>query len=116
MLNLILEIIVEIIISILLHESLHYLVARKLKLNPQVKMHNLILSITYKNTHEDIKNLFVGAAPLLMVTLIFILPNNKWFVFKVMCFCQIFNILPICADGEVILLSIINLLKKHEKK
>ena len=114
MLKLIIGMIIQIIISIVLHESLHYLVAKRLKLYPQVKIHNLIPSVIYQNTHDYIKNLLVSIAPLSMLTLVYILPD-KWYVLKVMCFCQIFNLFPFTQDGEVILLSIINLLK-HEKK
>lgn len=112
MLNVLLQVIIEIILSIILHEFFHYLTAKVLKLEPTIKLKYLIPSVVYKNTKEDVKNLIVSAAPLLMILLTFIIPEDKFIVFKIMCLCQIINIFPITADGEIILLSIMNLLKK----
>ncbi|WP_236700984.1 metalloprotease family protein [Kandleria vitulina] len=104
--------IIEIILSIILHEFFHYLTAKALKLEPKIKLKFLVPSVVYKNTKDNIKNLIVSSSPLLMILLTFIIPENKVIVFKIMCLCQLINIFPITADGEIILLSIMNLLKK----
>lgn len=72
-------------------------------------------SISYQNKQEHLHNLLIsGLAPSILVVIGLLLPGNEivWFLTKIFCLANIFNLMPITNDGEVILLSFYNIIKE----
>lgn len=100
---------------VIVHEGIHYITAYCLGLSPKVKLSLRSPSVTYKNKGCDIKNLLVsGIAPIILIIAgIFI--NGKdiiSFYTKILCLSNVFNLLPFTTDGEVIVMSILNIVRK----
>lgn len=101
---------------VIFHEAIHWLFAKFFHRQPKLKFHYFITPIiSYKNNHNDIQNLIISSsAPIILIVIgIFIDgDNSNLIVLKIMCFANILNLFPVTTDGEVILLSILNLFKK----
>lgn len=108
--------IIVIISAVILHEIIHYFFALLFRRGPTIKMKNLITpTISYKNNQSDIQNLVIASSAPLILIFIGILVDNDTdvlLIFKLMCLANIFNLLPFTVDGQVILLSLFNILRK----
>lgn len=103
------------LLLVILHESLHFLTAYLLNLSPEIKFNFCCPSIKYQNQESNFKNLLVSAlSPIIIIGLGVILKDYSIYGFytKVLCFSNIINLFPVASDGEVILISIIRLVKK----
>lgn len=104
-----------VILTIVIHELFHYLVALFLGYSPRFGIEkNLMPYVQFQNSNRDVDNLLIAlSAPLGMFCVGLFLPNILIFrLVKFVCLINIIHILPICSDGQIILLSIINQLKK----
>ncbi|ANU10841.1 membrane protein [Planococcus antarcticus DSM 14505] len=109
---------VFIVISIvILHEAIHWMFALLFRRVPTLKFEHFFTPvITYKNNQSDIQNLIISAsAPLGLFTVGLLIEADSGILvlIKIMCLANIFNFLPLTADGQVILLSLLNMLKKR---
>ncbi|MPQ22956.1 hypothetical protein CKN86_04325 [Carnobacterium divergens] len=103
---------------LLVHESLHFFVAIFLQYDPQlVKINPIAFKISYTNRNRPIDNLMIASIPAIVLSIVgLMIPLNYYtLILKLSCLVNIFNLLPITADGEIIVLSIIQILKKKEK-
>lgn len=102
-------------LTIILHELCHYLTAKLLGYSPKLGFEkNLMPYISFQNKHKDIDNLLIAlSAPLGLFGLGFLLPDVPMLqVVKLICMMNIIHVLPIFSDGQVILLSVLNQLRK----
>lgn len=102
-------------LTLVLHECCHYLTAYLLGYSPKIGIEkNLMPYVRFQNRQRDSDNLLIAlSAPLGMFGIGLLIPNVFGLQFiKVVCLLNILHLLPICSDGQVILLSIINQLKK----
>ncbi len=107
---------ISIPIAVTIHEYIHYVFAKLFKMNPKLNFNWGTPSITYSNGNNDFHNLIIASsAPLVMIVLGLVIPNSVMFLcFKLMCFSNIFNVTPFTTNGEVILLSLINILRRKK--
>lgn len=107
------------LLSVLLHEGVHIYFACVFKLKPKLRISKFGTPIVqYKNNNNYIQILIVAvSAPILLISISLVLPNsNMYILFKVMGLCNVFNLLPVTADGEVALYAILHLWKDHQRK
>ncbi|GAA2966325.1 hypothetical protein [Ligilactobacillus murinus] len=100
--------------TFLIHESFHYIVARLFGYNPKFVFSSYFSpTIIYTNRGEDLKNLCISlAGPLGTVIIGMLVPDIDLFnLFKIVCFLHLICLTPITADGQVILLSILNIVR-----
>lgn len=103
--------------AVRLHEILHYLVARALHYQACFKhVGVLAFQVEYRNQNRPLDNFLIAFISPFLLTLIGILiPLNYYtLVLKVTCLMNLFNLLLFTADGEVILLSIVQLIQKEK--
>lgn len=76
----------------------------------------LAFQVEYRNQNRPLDNFLIAFISPFLLTLIGILiPLNYYtLVLKVTCLMNLFNLLPFTADGEVILLSIVQLIQKEK--
>lgn len=76
----------------------------------------LTFQVEYRNQNRPLDNFLIAFISPFLLTLIGILiPLNYYIlVLKVTCLMNLFNLLPFTADGEVILLSIVQLIQKEK--
>ena len=118
------EIFVLVVITILsvyvavgLHEILHYLVARVLRYQAYFKHVGILAcQVEYRNRNCQLDNFLIAfISPFLLTIIGILIPLNYYtLVLKVTCLMNLFNLLPFTADGEVILLSIVQLIQKEK--
>lgn len=101
---------------VILHEAIHWIFALLFRRSPILKFQNFFTPvIIYKNNQSDIQNLIISvSAPLILFTAGLLLESYSGIlvVIKIMCLANFLNFLPITTDGQVILLSLLNMLKK----
>lgn len=84
--------------AVRLHEILHYLVARALHYQACFKhVGVLAFQVEYRNQNRPLDNFLIAFISPFLLTLM-----------------NLFNLLPFTADGEVILLSIVQLIQKEK--
>ncbi|WP_210469308.1 metalloprotease family protein [Sporosarcina sp. 6E9] len=110
---------VFIVISIVvLHEAIHWAFALLFRRDPTLKFEHFFTPvITYKNNQSDTQNLIISAsAPLILFTVGLLIESDSGMLvmIKLMCLANFFNLLPVTADGQMILLSLLNMLKKKQ--
>ncbi len=101
---------------VICHEVIHWIFAKWFHRHPKIEFYQFITPVvTYKNNDNDLQNLIISAsAPIILTILGILIDGNTGTIFiKIMCLFNAFNLLPIATDGEVILLSVINLLRKE---
>lgn len=112
--------IVSLIVVVILHEYIHWIFAKIFNRHPSVTISKFFTaSIQYQNNGKDFENLVIAASPGLILPLFsFIIPqNNLYFIMiKIFSFLNFLNLLPLTADGEVILLSLLNIIMPRKKK
>lgn len=105
--------------AVTIHECFHYAVAKICGADPRFSIQKLTPSVSFKNRHNDLHNLLVAlAGPLPLVIIGFCLINRinaHTTIFMLMCLTNVFNLIPVTADGQVILLSILNMIKSRSK-
>lgn len=105
--------------AVTIHECFHYAVAKICGADPRFSIQKLTPSVSFKNRHNDLHNLLVAlAGPLPLVIIGFCLINRTnahTTIFMLMCLTNVFNLIPVTADGQVILLSILNMIKSRSK-
>ncbi|EGQ2898571.1 hypothetical protein EEJ54_05635 [Staphylococcus pseudintermedius] len=74
-----------------------------------------VVSVSYKNNHNSFQNLVIAAsAPFICVSLGLILLILGYLNILTLVFLSnIFNFLPVTQDGQIILISVINILKSN---
>ncbi|WP_430786894.1 metalloprotease family protein [Virgibacillus flavescens] len=110
---------VLIVISIVaLHEAIHWVFALLFRRDPSFKFQRFFTPvITYKNNQSDTQNLIISAsAPVILFTAGLLIESNSGVLvlIKIMCLANFFNLLPVTADGQMILLSLLNIRKKRQ--
>lgn len=106
------------LVIVLSHELLHFFMAKKLGYQPRMEPIKFWgAKVVYANRQNHFHNLIIAGIPTLcLVTLGFLIPNTvNFIVCKLLCLINIFNLLPFTADGEIILLSVVMLIKKGKK-
>lgn len=110
------EMIGGIFIVIIFHEMMHWIFAKIFRRQPKIKILKFLTpTVVYDNNQNDWQNLIIASsAPFILIALGLCITIDSIFTFtiKMMCFTNFFNLLPITTDGELILLSLLNLLKK----
>lgn len=104
--------------TIVIHEFFHYIIAKLFGYRPKLLFSSYLSpTITYENKHDHLSNLIISAVgPLGTAVLGAIVPNIQLFsLFKIVCFLHLVCLLPITADGQVILLSILSIIKNRFK-
>lgn len=99
---------------LLFHEGIHLFCAKILGYKPVlVKISPWAFKVSYKNKHIAIDNLIIAIMPAIVLIIIgIIIPLNYWtFILKLACLINFVNLLPITGDGEMIFLSIFQILK-----
>ncbi|WP_418080403.1 hypothetical protein [Streptococcus halotolerans] len=84
-------------------------------MSPKVKASLRSPSIVYKSTGNNINNILVsGIAPTILIILGMFINGRDIISFytKILCLSNILNLLPFTTDGEVILMSILNIVRK----
>ncbi|MFT8916333.1 MAG: hypothetical protein ABF899_00540 [Oenococcus sp.] len=101
-----------------LHESIHFITARLFHLRPVFKINLFLLPvISYKNPGRDAQNLVVALSAPVGLIILGMLINSEIPYFglaKILCLTNVVNLLPITTDGEVIFLSVYNLIKENK--
>lgn len=105
--------------AVVIHEFLHFLVAKILHVNAKLKINSFFTPVIYyKNPKSDIKTLLIAIlSPMLMILLGLTINKhlNYLIAFKIVCLSNFLNLLPVTGDGEIIFMSIFNLIKKGRK-
>ncbi|MFT9267222.1 hypothetical protein [Oenococcus sp.] len=105
-------------ILVSLHESLHFIAAKVFHLRPVFKINRFLLPmISYKNPGRDAQNLVVALSAPVGLIILGMLINSEIPYFglaKILCLTNVANLLPITTDGEVIFLSVYNLIKENK--
>lgn len=97
------------------HEGIHFLTAYVMGLSPKLNCHVLKPSVYFRNKRNDIKNLIVATSSPLLLTSYGVMMNPEDILTlytKILCLTNLLNFLPFTSDGEVILISIINLVRR----
>lgn len=100
----------------IIHESIHYIFAFIFKREELTfKINPLHCYVSYKNNNNDLQNLIISLSSPLLITLIgFIIliyfPSIRGI--GILCFFNIINFTPLTSDGEVILISVINIVRR----
>lgn len=111
---------VQTICVVVAHELLHYGAARALGLSPSLSLVNpLRPAVVYRNRHVDWKNCLVAIAPGIILpaigfTVLHVYPT-LW-VFALLAISNLVNLLPITADGEIVLLSLWNIMQNEKNQ
>lgn len=111
--------ILSIMLSLIIHELSHVLMAKGLGYQPHIQRKGILnFAVTYRNQQNDKHNLMIAAiAPVMSIMVGILLPNGQnLLLLKLFCLSNIFNLLPVTSDGEVILLSVINILRKRRNE
>ncbi|EGQ3129994.1 metalloprotease family protein [Staphylococcus pseudintermedius] len=113
----ILKILFDFLFVAFIHESTH-LICAKLYRRKDIKINVnklFVVSVSYKNNHNSFQNLVIAAsAPFICVSLGLILLILGYLNILTLVFLSnIFNFLPVTQDGQIILISIINILKSN---
>lgn len=116
------EIIVQlplVLLTVVVHELLHYLTAYFLGYNPKFEFEKfLVPSVKFLNKGRDIDNFMIAlVAPVGMELIGLLIPDNNAFLAlaRIVCFLNVLHIFPFCTDGQVILLSLLNIVRKGGK-
>lgn len=113
---LVLETLFGVFMVIIFHEMIHWVIAKIFCRQPKILFSKLMTpTIVYVNNQNDWQNLIItSSAPLIVITIGLFITVDSIFTItvKILCLMNIFNLFPITTDGEVIILSILNLLKK----
>lgn len=99
---------------LIVHEWIHLLVAKLLKYKAYIKRINpLAFQVVYPNQHRPFDNLLIaGSSPLILFVIGCFMPLNFYtIIVKLASLSNFFNLLPITGDGEIILLSILQIYK-----
>lgn len=99
-------------IVVSLHESIHFVVAKILKLSPHFYVSKYgTPTVKYKNENKYFKTFLTSiSAPIVVVVIAILLPESDQFnLIKLMGLLNIFNLLPITTDGEVAIYALIKL-------
>lgn len=118
-LRLLLIYILSIYSILIIHEFLHLIVAKFFKYNTNIKKFAIFpFKVEYVNNNKPLENLLIAIiSPLFLFLVGVIIPLNYYTVIlKLTCVINFFNLLPITADGEVILLSIFQILERKKNK
>ncbi len=100
------------------HELIHLFTARFLKYKARVRCINILaFKVEYINKHKPVDNLLIaGISPVVLFIIGIFIPLNFYtLLIKLMCVGNFFNLFPITADGEIILLSIFQIFKRRHK-
>ena len=101
--------------TIFVHEAIHWITAILLGYSPRVNWNFFIPSISYQNKQEHLHNLLIaGSAPGILFIIGLLLSGHEivWFLVKIFCLANVFNLMPITNDGEVIFLSFYKIIKE----
>ncbi|TAA65571.1 hypothetical protein D2908_09805 [Streptococcus sp. LQJ-218] len=108
-----------VLLTVVIHEMLHYLTAYFLGYNPKFEFENfLVPSVKFINKGRDVHNFIIAlAAPTGLVLIGLLIPSNNAFLslVRIVCFLNVLHIFPFCTDGQVILLSLLNIMRKGGK-
>lgn len=106
-------------LTIILHELCHFYMASLLGYSPKFGLENgFIPTVTYPNKERDFDNLIIAlSAPLTLFLVGSLLPSHiPWLTLtKFVCFIHFLHILPTFEDGQVIFLSLVNIMKGLKK-
>ncbi|MGW7948363.1 metalloprotease family protein [Staphylococcus xylosus] len=116
----ILKILLYFLIVSVVHELTHYVFAKIYK-REQVKINiNKVyaFSVSYKNNHNSVQNLIISlSAPLVCVIIGLIYFKLGYFnILTIVFLINIINFFPVTRDGQVILISLINIIKNSKTK
>ncbi|MFV0556512.1 MAG: hypothetical protein ACK5LM_05375 [Lactovum sp.] len=106
----------SIYLILIVHEYLHFLLAKFLKYEVSIIcVHPLAFKLVYENKNKALENLLIAAfSPAFLFVIGILLPSNVYtLLLKLSCLSNFFNLLPITADGEVILLSLVQIFRKR---
>ncbi|QNR22161.1 hypothetical protein HNY42_14805 [Exiguobacterium sp. Helios] len=102
-----------------IHESIHWCFALLFRRQPRVTFDRFLTpTVRYHNTHVDWQNLIISAsAPLLLFSFGIWVEGNSgaWVVVKILCLANVFNFFPITTDGQMIFLSLVNMIQKQRR-
>lgn len=107
--------IIVLLMAVLLHESIHFLVALALDYHPKIKWSVFYPAVYYENKQNHYHNILIAcSAPLSMIAIGLLIKGNDTVTTGLKCFClaNIFNLLPVTNDGEVILLSLCRMIRR----
>lgn len=106
---------VSVVGAVFCHEFIHWIVAKAFGMKPRLTFSYVVIpAVSYRNKGENLHNLLISiSSPVLLVIVGFMVNWQLAYliVFKVMCLANFFNLLPCTNDGQIALLSIVNLLR-----
>lgn len=106
------------IAMICIHEGIHYGMATILGYKPIFTFGKFLTpTVEFENKNRVIDNLLISISAPLTLFLVGCLINGETSVvlfLKYICLLNIFCLLPLSADGQVMILSLINLVKGKE--
>lgn len=104
-------------VVICIHEGIHYGMATILGYTPKVSVSKFLTpTVEFENKKRDIDNLLISSSAPLILFLVgcFISGENLVEMFlKNICLLNIVCLLPVSADGQVTMLSLINLIRRE---
>lgn len=105
--------------GLILHELLHIFIAHLLSYSPKLTfLPPLKFQVYYENRYQPLDNLLISIiSPLFLVFIGFFIELNIYtIILKITCLLNLFNLIPITGDGEVIFLSLMQMIKKKRGK
>lgn len=110
--------VLSVVAAVCCHEVIHWMTAKVFHMKPSITLdYKIIPAVSYNNSGNDFHNLLVSISAPTTLTIIGFLVNWQLaylIVFKVMCLANVFNLLPFTNDGQVALLSVVNLIRSHK--
>lgn len=100
---------------LIIHEAIHYYVAILFNYIPTCQRVSFFsYKVTYVNKNKPLESLIIAIAPTLFFIIVgILLPSNEYTAsIKLLCFLHLGNLTILTNDGEVIILSIIQLYRK----
>ncbi|ATY55773.1 TPA: metalloprotease family protein [Staphylococcus argenteus] len=110
----ILNLLLSFIIVALIHEFTHLIFLKIFKReNIRINIRIFFVSITYKNNHNPLQNLIIAiSAPVICLCIgLIMLSLGKLNFITLIFLTNVFNFLPLTQDGQVILISLIDIFK-----
>lgn len=110
------------IFSVFVHEIIHLFVAYCFGFKIKINIQNILSPrLIYKNNGKLGMVFLISVSPaIFQIIIAFLLPHNyPWNFLKIYFFLNIFNLLPITADGEILMYVILTKFKNRsdsEKK
>lgn len=104
--------------TVVAHELIHYMMAVVLGVKCKVQICGLTPYVEYTASTSPLNKILISVAPsITLVTIGSVIPCSEVLLaLKIMCLVNLFNILPFASDGEVVIYSVMEMLRKKKRK